>query len=71
MSDATDSPLSGANAAMYTSPAPWDRCRLGDDHPAVGVADEHHRPVLRGDGALGHGDIVGQRVVGFWTTLTS
>jgi hypothetical protein len=35
--------------------------RLGDDRPAVGVADEDDRFALRVDCALGHGDVVGVR----------
>ncbi|MDX6291302.1 MAG: hypothetical protein QOH50_377 [Kribbellaceae bacterium] len=50
MSVFTDSPSSGANAAMYTSAAHVQvYARLGDDRPAVGVADENDRPVLRAD----------------------
>jgi hypothetical protein len=35
--------------------------RLGDDHPAVRVADEDDGFALRLDGALGHGNVVGER----------
>ena len=47
MSVFTDSPLSGANAAMYTSAATFGSVAgLGDDGAAVGVADEHRRAGL-------------------------
>jgi len=35
--------------------------RLGDDRPAVGVADEHDRPVLRVDDPPGRGDVALER----------
>ena len=34
---------------------------FGDHRAAVGVADENHGAVLRGNDAPGHGDIVGER----------
>ena len=49
MSVLTDSPLSGANAAMSAA--------LGDDRAAVGVAGQHDRSVLGVDDLLGGFDV--------------
>src|SRR5467141_1183301 len=62
ISDDTDSPLSGAKAAMYTSPATFGvGAGFGDHHAAVGVTDEQYGAALRGDRALRHRYVVSQR----------
>jgi hypothetical protein len=53
MSEATDSPRSGANAAYVDEPGHLGiGARFGDDDAAVGVADQDHRAVLRGEDEL-------------------
>src|SRR5260370_27256492 len=62
LSVATDSPLSGANAAMYPSPVTfWMVPGFSDHRSSVGVADEDCRSVLRCKSSLGNRYVVLQR----------
>jgi hypothetical protein len=42
-------------------PRPWVAARLRDDDAAVRMADENGGTLLRGQHALGHGDVIRQR----------